>query len=113
MILQSDARAVVTLGPRMPRDKFMQAAGRLRQLAKEQSLVIVATMEVCRLVQEQCDIATVDSIEPHHIVQWVHANSIAQVAEVCPTALQHLRGGSHSKRVFGGRPPLYVYPAGL
>lgn len=50
MKLLRNAEAALTLGPRTPRDKLMQAAGRLRQLDKEQKLVLLGTDEACRLV---------------------------------------------------------------
>lgn len=35
--------AALSLGPKMTKDKFMQAAGRLRKLGRDQKLVIMAT----------------------------------------------------------------------
>jgi hypothetical protein len=46
MKLKADAKALLTLGPGMCRDKLMQAAMRMRQLEKGQSIMLVATSEV-------------------------------------------------------------------
>ena len=46
MRLRRDARALLTLGPRMGKDKLMQAAGRLRQLDRGQSLLLTALRDV-------------------------------------------------------------------
>jgi len=38
--------AALSLGPNMTKDKLMQAAGRLRKLGRQQSLIMIATHEV-------------------------------------------------------------------
>lgn len=50
MKLKPDAKALLTLGPGMCRDKLMQAAMRIRQLEHDQTLVLIAAPEVCRCV---------------------------------------------------------------
>ena len=55
MKLRRDASAVLTLGPRMRKDAFMQAAGRLRKLGKGQTISVVALPDVhdsiCQLMR--------------------------------------------------------------
>lgn len=51
MKLKPDAKAILTLGPRMGRDKLMQAAVRMRQLEYGQTLTLVPNSEVCRYDQ--------------------------------------------------------------
>ena len=46
MRLNSNARAVLTLGPDMCKDKLMQAAGRMRMLAHGQTLLLAAGIDV-------------------------------------------------------------------
>jgi hypothetical protein len=53
MKLKGDAKALLTLGPGMCRDKLMQAAMRMRQLEQSQSLILVATSEVSRCVEQR------------------------------------------------------------
>lgn len=80
MKLLRNAEAVLTLGPRTPRDKFMQAAGRLRQLDKEQRLVIVGTDEVCRLIADCCAVGEC-AVAVRHVIEWVHHNTATQNGE--------------------------------
>jgi hypothetical protein len=41
--MNEDVVAAISLGPKMTKDKFMQAAGRLRKLGRDQKLIILAT----------------------------------------------------------------------
>jgi hypothetical protein len=79
MKLTSTACAVLTLGPQMCRDKLIQAALRMRQLAKQQSLVLVATAEVRRLIWDCCGLCEDSPILAQHVLQWVHQNTINQI----------------------------------
>ena len=49
--LPLNARALLTLGKGMPKDKFLQACMRMRQIGKGQSLSFVASKEVHRSLQ--------------------------------------------------------------
>ena len=40
--MNEDVIAAISLGRRMTKDKFMQAAGRLRRLGRNQKLIIMA-----------------------------------------------------------------------
>lgn len=40
--MNADVVAAMSLGPRMSKDKFMQAAGRLRRLGRDQKIIIMA-----------------------------------------------------------------------
>lgn len=71
MKLKADAKAVLTLGANMCHDKLMQAAARLRQLEKQQHLVIAAPGDVHISISEVCGPAKAEHIEPRHIQQWV------------------------------------------
>jgi len=44
--MDGDIVAALSLGPDLTKDKFMQAAGRLRKLGRNQSIIILATHEV-------------------------------------------------------------------
>lgn len=44
--MDGDVIAALSLGPDLTKDKFMQAAGRLRKLGRNQSIIILATHEV-------------------------------------------------------------------
>jgi hypothetical protein len=51
MKMDRNALAVLTLGPKMCKDKFMQAAGRMRQLEAGQKIHIVAQDDVDDSIQ--------------------------------------------------------------
>lgn len=75
MRLRPDARGAVTLGPHMRRDKLMQAAWRMRQLTGQQTVVLVGTNEVTRLVRKCCCLEASAPVTPRDIMQWVHKNT--------------------------------------
>lgn len=86
MKLKANAMAVLTLGPRMGRDKFMQAAARLRQLDKRQSIVIAAAPDICTSIAEICRLEAGESIQPQHVLQWALWNTSRANARVCTGA---------------------------
>eukprot|EP00035_Acanthoeca_spectabilis_P000997 m.76812 g.76812 ORF g.76812 m.76812 type:complete len:2981 (+) comp10556_c0_seq1:218-9160(+) len=74
MKLKPDALAVLTLGPRMAKDKLMQAAGRLRKL-QTQKLLVTALPDVhSQLVAEMKKVQ--DEPGVMEILQWVMNNTI-------------------------------------
>lgn len=73
--LRSDAIAVMTLGKKMCKDKFMQAAGRMRQLESGQKLIIVGDSaifdEICSLQEN-----TSNKVDVKAILSWVMHNTV-------------------------------------
>lgn len=82
MKLASEARALITLGPQMSRAKLMQAALRMRQLAKKQTLLALTSPEVSRHIWKSCDLAQGATIEAKHVLQWVHQNLVLENSKV-------------------------------
>ena len=82
MRLAAGARAALTLGPQMPLSKLTQAAMRMRQLAKGQSLALVATGEVQRLVWQACGLAEGVAVEAKHVAQWACKNTLDLIEQV-------------------------------
>jgi hypothetical protein len=76
MLLASDAIAALTLGPGMQRDKLVQAAGRMRQLSGQQSLLLVGTDEVTHLITSCCRLPNDVAVNASHVLQWVHRNTV-------------------------------------
>jgi len=60
----------------------MQAAARLRQLAKAQSLIIAAPADVCTSIIEVCHLQDGDAIQPKHVLHWVLWNTARANAKV-------------------------------
>ena len=52
--LRRDAVGLLTLGPRLCKDKLMQSAGRLRQLGRGQGLRFVGTADVADKIRSAC-----------------------------------------------------------
>ena len=78
MKLKLNAEAVLTLGPKMCKDKLMQAAGRMRQLESGQKLLIIAPDDVIskiRLINNSVE------IKPDHILRWVLSNTVANASD--------------------------------
>ena len=84
MKLDKRARALLTLGPQMGRDKLMQAALRMRQLAKQQRLLALANAEVSRDIWKTCNLPLDSNIEAKHVIQWVHHNLVGHILKVSP-----------------------------
>lgn len=87
MKLRPDACAVLTLGPHMGREKLVQAAARMRQLEKEQSVILLGTDEACRSIREACQLTDATTIEPHHVMEWVLWNTADAHFQVSPADL--------------------------
>eukprot|EP00892_Ulva_mutabilis_P000035 jgi/Ulvmu1/10031/UM059_0080.1 len=62
-------------GPNMGRDKLMQAAMRLRQLDKRQTLIIAAPGDICTSISEVCGLTATHDIQPRHVLEWVLWNT--------------------------------------
>lgn len=93
MKLAPDATAALTLGPQMGLNKLMQAALRMRQLAKGQRVVLVATPEVARLVAEHCDLEGTAELAARHVLQWALHNTAEHNQNVRMLLVTVLAGG--------------------
>jgi hypothetical protein len=88
--LKLRAQALVTVGPRMCKDKLMQAAGRMRLLDKGQTLLFAGTAEVTRKIRESMAAVGGAPIEGHtevsstHLLQWVMLNTVDATAGALP-----------------------------
>ena len=87
--LKQDARAVLTVGPKMCKDKLMQAAARMRLLQKKQSLFVIGTEDVARSIRKVNEQGSSDSGEPEevttrHVLNWAMKNTIQAIVEGLP-----------------------------
>ena len=78
MKLRSTARALLTLGPKLAKDKLMQGAGRMRRLGRGQTLVLVATAEVSGAI---ASMSGCSPIEVRHVLNWVMRNTVTATIE--------------------------------
>jgi len=82
------ATALLTIGPRMCKDKLMQAAGRMRALAHGQSLVMAGTEF---LFHEIVDSRGSQEATPHVVLEWTLCNTVkANTEGLLPWAVQGL-----------------------
>ena len=88
--LRPDAVATLTIGPFMPKDRLMQAAGRMRQLDAGQSLRFVVPPDVAKKIADDHGITSSPSVK--QLVQWVMTNVFAFLEKGLP---EWGRQGSH------------------
>ena len=80
MVLRPEACAVLTLGPKMGKDKFMQAAGGMRQLGSNQRLVLVGLPDVETAVRQVSQTEAGQPTEVSHVLRWATYNTAQAVA---------------------------------
>lgn len=79
--LQQQAVGLLTLAPGMCKDKLMQAAGRMRQLGRGQTLQVVGLPDVTEKIVE-ANAASLGSsrkaseLGMQHVLQWVMSNTV-------------------------------------
>lgn len=82
MKLKPAARAMLTVGSKMAKDKLMQAAGRMRQLDGDQSIFLVGGRDVTLQIYKanELPIGSSPVISSLHVVQWALRNTVEDVA---------------------------------
>lgn len=106
MRLEHNAKAVLCLGPKMQKDKLMQAAARLRQLSRGQQITLVAPRDVDAQIRTFNGLSASDSIASNHIVSWTLLNSEGAVASWMP---EWSKQGAHFCAV-SNKPELALIP---
>ncbi|RHY49397.1 hypothetical protein DYB30_012754 [Aphanomyces astaci] len=76
MKMRASAVAVLTLGPKLTKDKLMQGAGRLRLLGKHQRVVLAVPPEIQQ---------TLPSVTLPGILEWVVKNTAANIEAGLPS----------------------------
>ena len=77
MKLKPDALALLTLGPGLGKDKFIQASGRMRGLWNQQKILIVAQPEIDRSIRESNRLPTAAvAVQTQHMLSWIMDNTI-------------------------------------
>ncbi|KAI8841476.1 hypothetical protein BJ741DRAFT_701608 [Chytriomyces cf. hyalinus JEL632] len=73
--LAPNALALITLGPKLKKDKLMQGAGRMRQLDAGQRLAFCGTNEVEQNIRLQLGLSESEDIDTTHILRWTLINN--------------------------------------
>jgi len=76
--LPSNAIALMTLGPNITKDKFMQGAGRMRKLDMGQKLVIAGGSDIFRQIQDLAGKSAKDIVNSIDVLRWVMQNNIKE-----------------------------------
>jgi len=84
MKLKRDAVAALTIGPGMCKDKLMQAAFRMRQLDREQSLKLILPLEVVTQVQYFASKGSNDLLQNEDVLDWVLKNTVHAIKSGLP-----------------------------
>ncbi|KAI8839984.1 hypothetical protein BJ741DRAFT_677323 [Chytriomyces cf. hyalinus JEL632] len=79
--LAPDALALVTLGPKLKKDKLMQGAGRMRQLDAGQRLAFCGTTEVEQNIRMQLVLRESEDIGTTHILRWTLINNTNDLSD--------------------------------
>ncbi|KAL8731663.1 MAG: hypothetical protein Q9166_003242 [cf. Caloplaca sp. 2 TL-2023] len=77
--LPGAARAAVTLGPRLAKDRLVQACMRLRQLGHGQSLMFFASPEVHQDILKTTGLESSDDLNGLHVIEWSLEQSCLQI----------------------------------
>ncbi|POM69331.1 Hypothetical protein PHPALM_14391 [Phytophthora palmivora] len=75
MKLPHNASAVLTLGPKLTKDKLMQGAGRMRQLGCNQTLWIASFDEVAQSILQTSEHSEVSALTAIDVLNWVVDNT--------------------------------------
>uniref|UniRef100_A0AAV1V4W0 ubiquitinyl hydrolase 1 n=1 Tax=Peronospora matthiolae TaxID=2874970 RepID=A0AAV1V4W0_9STRA len=84
MKLLPDAVAVLTLGPKLTKDKLMQGAGRMRQPGCNQTLWIASFDEVAQSVLQTSGKHALSRVSVIDVLNWVMDNTKAEATQLNP-----------------------------
>jgi len=76
--LPSNAIALLTLGPKMSKDKLMQAAGRMRQLGRNQKISLIGGKDIFGKLEQ---LSGGNKVTASTVLRWVTRNSVEANAE--------------------------------
>ncbi|CAL1705838.1 unnamed protein product [Somion occarium] len=96
--LPHDARAIVTLGPKVTKDRLLQGCMRMRKLGHGQSVMFCAPPEVDRRIREVNELQHDVPIEVANILRWTIQETLADIEHHLPQWAQ--QGLDHAERVF-------------
>src|SRR5262249_45237944 len=80
MKLRHNARALLTLGPRMVMDSFKQAAGRMRLIERGQRIIIAAPPDVKQQLRHTAE-ERQSELGPLTVMMWLVDNTIRAIQE--------------------------------
>ncbi|KAG8923741.1 hypothetical protein FRC02_010929 [Tulasnella sp. 418] len=94
--LPSWARAAVTLGPKVTKDRLLQGCMRMRNLGRGHSVIFFAPLEVDLAIREAANLHPDDQVRVKDILLWTMFESCSEVVHRLPQWAQ--QGVDHRKR---------------
>ncbi|KAK7694114.1 hypothetical protein QCA50_003690 [Cerrena zonata] len=94
--LPRDARAVVTLGPKVTKDRLVQACMRMRKLGHGQSVMFCAPPEIDRRIREITNLSPDVSPRVDNIIRWAISETSSEIERSIPQWAQ--QGVEHNRR---------------
>jgi serine/threonine protein kinase len=79
-----DARAIVTIGREMTKDKYMQATMRMRQLDSGQSVITWGPENITKQISSTCGVPDVETITTKHVLDWITLNTTTKIKKELP-----------------------------
>ncbi|KAJ7497967.1 hypothetical protein B0H11DRAFT_1715437 [Mycena galericulata] len=76
----AESRAVVTLGPKLTKDKLVQGCMRMRRLGKDHSVLFFASTEICGKITAATK-AEVHEIDSSHVLLWTIKETCEQIRD--------------------------------
>ncbi|KAH6614844.1 hypothetical protein C7974DRAFT_475294 [Boeremia exigua] len=105
--LPRDYRAAVTLGAGLTKDRLVQACMRLRKLGKGQSVVFIASQEVCTKICERTDQKPDEPITVVNVLCWSIGETWLDLSRSMPLwAVQGVRYETHKHLLNGANTKL-------
>jgi hypothetical protein len=81
MKLKTNAKALLTIGPKMRKEDLMQAAGRLRKLDYGQKIIVTTTRDVEAMLRDTIRLNSKNPIEMQHVLLYALFNSTKWVSD--------------------------------
>ncbi|THH04618.1 hypothetical protein EW146_g10133, partial [Bondarzewia mesenterica] len=82
--LPRHARAAVTLGPKVTKDRLLQGCMRMRKLGNGQSVMFCAPLEVDRRIRAAASLGSVDQVNTLDILRWAMLETCAEIERHAP-----------------------------
>ncbi|KAJ6607016.1 hypothetical protein B0H10DRAFT_2073490 [Mycena sp. CBHHK59/15] len=81
-------RAVVTLGPKLTKDKLVQGCMRMRRLGSDHSVLFFASAEIWSKITASCNVQPTGGLDSEHVLLWTMQETCTQIRDNGPLWVQ-------------------------
>ncbi|KAJ6627951.1 hypothetical protein B0H10DRAFT_1992855 [Mycena sp. CBHHK59/15] len=81
-------RAVVTLGPKLTKDKLVQGCMRMRRLGSGHSVLFFASAEIWSKITASCNVPPTRGLDSSHVLLWTIQETCTQIRDNGPLWVQ-------------------------